>query len=481
MLAQAVTHQRAGRLGAALAIYERLLRAHPGRADILQMRGLLDVERGDAEAALEWMERAAARAPRAGSVQVNLAMIYAMLARLGDARAAYERACALMPDHPRPRLGLVGVLRSMGEGEQAERLAREVTARHPEEPEAPLALGELLLERDPEESERIIRGVVARAGPDARLRASALFVLGRLLDRAERYDEAFAAVAEANRLRGKVFDPDAFDAIASRVIEAFDAPTIERLSAAGAATRVPVVVVGMPRSGTSLTEQIIQMHAGVVAGGERTVLHRAARDLPGWLGSAQAFPACVRDASVERWAEASKRICAMVESAAPGAVRITDKLPSNFVRVGLIASTLPGACIVHCTRDARDTCLSAFFQDFLGQTIAASGDLRHLGRYYRAYARLMRHWKRVLGERVLDVAYADLVHEPEAATRRLMAHVGVAWDPACLRFHESGRAVATASAQQVRKSLYTTSVGRWKHYERHLGPLIEALGDDAGQ
>ncbi len=478
-LAAAVAHQRAGRFAQALAIYDALLTEHPHRPDILQMRGLLDLERGDAAKAHAWLSRAAIEAPGSGSIQINLAMTCAMLGRLDAARRAYERAGELLPGHPRPRLGLAGVLRSLGEVDRAEAVLREVLGRHPGEAEAIASLAEIRLGRGhAEQAEALLRRALALPSLEARVRGSLLFILGRLLDGAGRFDEAFAAASEANRLRAKSYDADAMDRLADRVISIFDAGLIARLAPLGDSTDRPVFIVGMPRSGTSLTEQIIQMHDGVAAGGERIVMHQAAQELPGLLGSASRYPDCMADATEANWSNAAKRVAELACALDPDAARITDKLPSNFIRVGLIATALPGAAIVHCVRDPRDTCLSAYFQDFFGQTIAASTDLRNLGRYYRSYARLMRHWKGVLGDRVLDLAYEDLVTEPEASTRRLMTHVGLPWNAACLRFHQSDRFVPTASAQQVKRPMYTSSVGRWKHYERHLAPLIEALGDE---
>ena len=168
-----------------------------------------------------------------------------------------------------------------------------------------------------------------------------------------------------------------------------------------------------------------------------------------------------------------------IRELAPGADRITDKMPQNFFHLGLIALLFPGARIIHCTRDPRDTCLSIYFQNFSASHPYATS-LEHIGTYYRRYERLMRHWKTFLDLPLLEVRYEDMVANQEAASRKLVAFAGLEWDERCLRFHETGRYAITASYDQVRQPIYSRSVGRWRHYERHLGPLLGALEDAQG-
>jgi hypothetical protein len=167
-----------------------------------------------------------------------------------------------------------------------------------------------------------------------------------------------------------------------------------------------------------------------------------------------------------------------LERRAPGAARITDKLPSNFLNLGLICLLFPDARVIHCVRDPRDTCLSCYFQNFVGQHDYAY-DLHDLGVYYRGYERLMAHWGRVVDVPMLTVSYEQLVENQEEQSRRLIAFCELPWDERCLRFHASGRDVVTASYGQVRNPIYRSSVGRWRHYEKHLGPLLAALSGAA--
>jgi hypothetical protein len=168
-----------------------------------------------------------------------------------------------------------------------------------------------------------------------------------------------------------------------------------------------------------------------------------------------------------------------VRARAPGAQVVTDKMPANFLHLGLISIMLPGAKIVHCVRDARDTCVSCWFLDFVGRHNSFAYKLEDLGSHFAGYWRLMQHWKRVLPGAILDVQYEALTADQEAQTRRILDFAGLPWDERCLRFHETRREVKTLSLEQVKKPMYRSSVGRWRHYEKHLGPLLERLPADA--
>jgi hypothetical protein len=219
---------------------------------------------------------------------------------------------------------------------------------------------------------------------------------------------------------------------------------------------VPIFVVGMPRSGTSLIEQILASHAQIQGAGELQDL--AACESEGMDGLAQGY-------------------LSRLPALAGGKIRIVDKQPDNFLRIGLIRTILPNARIIHCVRNPIDTCVSCYSKLFsAGQHF--SYDLAELGRYYRRYSDLMAHWRSVLpADAMLDVAYEDVVDDLEGQARRLIDYCGLEWDDRCLSFHKTRRIVKTASAVQVRKPLFRTSLERWRRYEAHLGPLLHALGE----
>ncbi len=233
--------------------------------------------------------------------------------------------------------------------------------------------------------------------------------------------------------------------------------------------RVPIFIVGMPRSGTTLIEQILASHPALYGAGELKTMSDFARtvalDSPDWEGALLALRKLGQEYLDQVW------------KLAPEARYITDKMPGNFYHLGLIHLMLPNAKIIHSMRDPMDTCFSCYALRFAhGHEYCY--DLKTLGRYYQRYTKLIRHWHDVLpAGRILDVRYEDNVADPEREARRLLGYLGLPWDPACLRFYETDRPVKTASVMQVRKPIYSSSVARWKRFEKHLGPLLDEIGD----
>jgi hypothetical protein len=254
---------------------------------------------------------------------------------------------------------------------------------------------------------------------------------------------------------------------------------ISTKSGEGDPSSLPIFLIGMPRSGTTLVEQILASHPKVHGAGELQLLNDIviAAGVPG--GEAGAFPEFVAAAAPSALRRLGTNYVEGLRRRAASAERVTDKMPSNYYFAGLIHLALPNAKIIHCRRDPVDTCVSCFSKLFSAQQ-NHTYDLGELGRYYQRYEQLMAHWRRVLPKgRILDIHYEDVVADLEGQARRLVAHCDLAWDPRCLSFHETERQIRTASATQVRQAIYRTAIGRWRHYEKHLEPLIEALGGKA--
>jgi hypothetical protein len=307
-------------------------------------------------------------------------------------------------------------------------------------------------------------------------RIPACFALGKLLDDAERYDEAFARYAEANSLMkarqtasGWRLDPQAFRKQVEEMISVFTPEFFAERRGWGDASQLPVFVVGMPRSGTTLVQQIMASHPSVHGAGELSDLLAIARNLGGddIRGAATGWQR-------QALGEAANCHLAHLQAMKPTATRIIDKMPSNVHRVGLIALLFPSARVIQCRRDARDTCLSCYFQLFIAGH-EFSYDLADCAQEWLATERLMDHWRKISPLRILDVQYEALVEDLEAQSRRLIDFVDLPWDPACLQFHRTQSAVLTSSVWQVRQPIYHRSIGRWKHYEKHLGPLNKTL------
>lgn len=254
----------------------------------------------------------------------------------------------------------------------------------------------------------------------------------------------------------------------------FDQQYFERTKDWGNPSDAPVFILGMPRSGTSLVEQILASHSHVHGAGEREEMLRLADRLPELLNDSRTYPGCIDGLSISSSAEIADAFLKALKRLNPHAARITDKMPGNFHHVGLIATLFPNAKIIHCRRDPRDTCLSIFFGDFVGSH-AYSYDLTNLGRYYRQYERLMAHWHKVLPGRILDVSYEDLVEQQEDWSRRMVKFCDLDWERGCLEFHKTSRNVQTRSNAQVRQPIYRSSIARWRPFETHLEPLVAAL------
>jgi len=320
----------------------------------------------------------------------------------------------------------------------------------------------------------LFRDALARGGLSERARASLLFALGKAHDDIGDFERAAAYFRDGNATVAG-FTEWSRKNFRRMVAARLDAkPLAERVDAA--ADCVPIFIVGMPRSGTTLVEQILASHPSVFGAGELRLFDQAAGVVRDRLAGTPDFADLVRRMERDDFGAVGRFYLAALKRHAPEAARITDKMPSNFIFAGLIHLALPDAVIIHTVRDPLDTCVSCFSKQFT-EAQAHTYDLAELGRYFGRYRTLMAHWRRVLPPgRILDVRYEDVVDDVEGAARRILAHCGLDWDARCLDFHRTERSVQTASAAQVRKPIYRDAIARWRRYERFLGPLTAELG-----
>ncbi len=465
-----------GRWEEALAAYRHLLALGTGGAEIHNDIGLLlsELERWDEAAAS--FRQAIAIDPNYAKAHYHLGNVERAQEHLQAAADCYGRAVAADPDYLLAYNNLGLTQHELGRMAEAEASFRRAVAIDRNYAPAWVNLGILNSGGggdDIAEFERLI------AQPDlpATDAIGLHFSLGQAYERQGAQSEAFDHIVTGNRLKHDALNYDAA-AMAdnfSRIQAVFDTAFFERRAAVGDGSNLPVFILGMPRSGTTLIEQILASHGDVHGAGELPEMGAIAKQLPQRLGTDQGYPDCVPVGADELWAELGAEYVDAVSRLAPDKARVCDKMPANFLRLGLIHLMLPNAAIIHCRRDAMDTCYSCFsllFSD--GQHFAY--DLAELGQYYRQYDALMQHWHQVLPGRILDVHYEDVVNDLEASARRLVAHCGLQWDDRCLDFHKTERAVRTASKSQVRQPIYASSLGRWRRHQDHLGPLIEALG-----
>ena len=304
------------------------------------------------------------------------------------------------------------------------------------------------------------------------------FAASTLLDKLGRHAEAFEHARLANEMLRQTeikHDPAVHADWISRKIQYFTRDRIGSLPRATHDSRRPVFILGMPRSGTTLVEQILGRHPAVFAGGELQALRLVTRAFAGAAWAEEPYPQCFDDLSVGRANRAASDYLAKLDALDPAAPHVTDKQPLNFLLLDVIELLFPRARVIHCVRGALDTCLSCYMTNF-ELANAYKFDLAHLGSYYRDYLRLMEHWKRVLTVPILDVRYEDVVLDTRGQVRRMLEFLELPWEDACLRYYDGGRPARTASVDQVRRPIYTASIGRWKLYEKQLKPLIAALG-----
>lgn len=467
----------AGRLYEAAALLRTVVAQRPEEFVYHCALGATLKEMGEPEEARDTLERALSIRPDHAETHNKLGQVLHELSRFEEAKASFERAIELRPELQEIHNNLGNLLRTTGEREQAIASLRRALALDPDYVNGwyNLAMTKKFVPDDPDIA--ALEQQLARPDLVDAARMHFHFALGKaLVDIEADADQVFAQYLEGCRLKRTTFDydPDQTDRLFARIAQCFPREWFDALPAVGDATDAPIFVVGMPRSGTTLVEQILASHARVHGAGERNDLGHLVKAKN--ESSGHQYPEWLADMPVDELsllgAHYRRRVIDPVESSD----RVVDKMPENFRYLGLIVAALPNARIVHIRRDPLDTCLSCFMHLFNAWQPFCY-DLTELGRYYRAYAGLMDHWRNNLPKgRMLELEYEQLVTDPEPWARRLLAHCGLEWDPACLEFHTSQRLVKTASTLQVRQPINRSAVGRWRRYRDHLQPLIEALG-----
>jgi tetratricopeptide (TPR) repeat protein len=447
---------------------------------------------------------------------VGIGILLDRTQRHADALERYRSVLARIPEHVEALAGTANAMKNLGQHAEALTAARRVVSMRPNFAPAASLLGSILAEMGALDEARVeLRRSVALA-PDrpellyhlalldkvrpgdaildaleAVLPRSAAyspreqcllhFAIAKAYDDVGERDRGFDHLLHGNTIKRSltVYDEAAALGAMDRIAQVFTAEFMAARTNQGDPSTVPVFIVGMPRSGTTLVEQTLASHAAVFGAGERPELSQAISRLSAERLGAAVFPEAVWTMHAGHLREMGAAYCAVLRAMAPDALRITDKMPGNFLYIGLIRLILPNARIIHVLRDPADTCLSCYSKLFTsGQGF--SYDLAELGRYHRAYQRLMAHWRSVLpAGSMLEVRYESLVENFPDEARRMVTYCGLPWDDACLDFHKSSRPVHTASMSQVRQPIYRSSVRRWRPDPVLLRPLLDALGADS--
>jgi tetratricopeptide (TPR) repeat protein len=478
MIEQAHRMYASGQYGAVVRLCRDLLRRNPANAPLLLTLGMAELAFDHFDESLAALSRAAAAAPNEARIYLAIAAAERRRGRFPEAHRAVDRALQVRPGDAASLAARATLLCMEGEYQRAlDAVSGVVTSETTCSDLAPFQVfgrGCARLGRHAE-GIRVLEGALGTAGMTGD-RAAALIQLGELLDAAGEFERAFGAFEAAAAIRRRTiqYDATAHRAAVSRTIESWSPERMRAVPESGLRGERLIFIVGMLRSGTTLVEQILASHSKVWAAGERLELGRACAALqPKAAGPLPVLTdlAALTRASLDRQGRELLGAFSRLDSSA---ARVTDKNPLNFLHLGLIRKMLPGARVIHCIRDPLDTCLSCYFN--VSTSIAWASDLGDLGAFYADYRRLMDHWRAVLSDLpVLDVVYEDLVGDPEGHARRIIEFSGLPWEPGCARFHENKRVALTPSIDQVRRPMYTSSVGRWRAYERHLRPLQEAL------
>ena len=457
--------------------YRKVLDIHPGKPDALLGLARVFFGRDQLDQALSACQQAVLALTDNSEAHVLLGDILLRLEHYAAARATYEQALSIDARSLGAFLGLGVLQMELGHLEEARKSFSRAMEIEPENLTPYLYMADVKKMQQEDPCLLRLEAEVSRIDSLLESKAVALhFALGKAYDDLKQYDRAFPHFAAGCRIkRARIaYDPDDQDRLVQNICDLFSRKTVESLQGAGDPSDLPIFVLGMPRSGTTLVETIIASHPDVYGAGElRDLLTLAAEPIENSLGND--YPLSLHGLQRDDLARMGGRYVAGLRKRSTTARHITDKMPANFLAIGLIHLMLPNARIIHVKRNAADICLSSFTRRF-SHGLHHSYDLREMGRYYVAYATLMDHWREVLPRTAFfEVQYEELVMDKEAQTRRLIDYCGLAWHDACLESHKTERAVKTASITQVRQPVYQSSVERWRSYEAYLQPLFKEL------
>ncbi|MDP2156823.1 MAG: sulfotransferase [Nitrospirota bacterium] len=501
----AVEHHHAGRLQDAESIYKQVLKADPNNVDALHLLGVIAYQVNKFDIALEYIQRAISLRNNVPAMHNNLGMVYYKQYLFRQAEDCFRTALTMTPDYVEAINNLGNALKEQGNYEEAEKLYLRALELKPDYSEPYNNLGNIRKERGDFrnaedfflrslecnrdytlaylnlssikkfsiDNKKLIaqyEEVAAKPGlPDDDL-SNLYFALGKIYNDLKEYDEAVVYYEKGNLLERSKYQFDHWQhrRKINRLLEKFSKEMMDGVKSWGNPSDLPIFVVGMPRSGTTLVEQIISSHPRIFGAGELDYWHNLEKE------PSLASMSLLTSEKVESYA---RGYLDRLRSLSPDATHVVDKAIDLFFSVGLIHLTFPKARIIDCRRDPRDTCLSIYFQKFLGYHPYAY-DLEDIAFYYEQYQRLMDHWQRVIPpDAILEVNYDRLVQDPENESRKIVEFCNLDWNEQCLQSHKTERSVKTASNWQVRQPIYKSSSSRWKNYEKFIGPLSRLRKD----
>ena len=464
-----------GRFREAVVAYQQAIQISPDIADTYYNLGSVLNELEEFDDAVSNFQKTIEIDPRHDKAYNGLGNAQAYSGKIDEAIASYRKAIEIDPRHKNAFKGLGNVLSDMGEIDQANASYRKAIEIVPENADVYRTLSSNKKYTKYDDDIQAMESLYASKIIPEVSKMHLAFGLGKAYEDLGEYEKSMQFILQATRLKRASLDysisesENLFDNIKTTFTSSF----FSAHEGMGNQDRTPIFILGMPRSGTSLVEQILASHSDVFGAGELN-------DLPVLIGkiapadSSRQFPANIADLDSGALENLGKQYIARVRRHSPDANFICDKLPPNFLRIGLIRAILPNAKIIHCTRDPMDNCLS-LFKNYFSSAIDYSYDLTELGQYYNLYLDLMQHWQDAIPEFIYDLSYESLIDEQEIQIRQLLDYCHLLWDDACLDFHKTRRKVRTASNAQVRRPIYKDSVKLWERYEKQLEPLRTAI------
>jgi len=456
----------------AIPRYEQALAIQPDNALVHKNLGSSLHKVGQWQTAIECFEQALGLRPDYIDARTELALVLRQLGRTEEALVQLEQAIDLKPDDIAAHISLANALRDLGQADLAiERLEQFLSAR----PTCGMVYHHISMIKP---KQALIPAVEKLLSHPHLSQGNAIychFALGNIFKDSKSFDQAFSHFLKANTLQREAISYDAKEnsQTVDRLIKVYSKRFFQGKRQFGSASQLPVFIVGMPRSGSTLVEQILSSHALVHGAGELEAIIAAHVSIALQLKYANPPPECMSLIDRKMAEEYSARYLQELVLHCPTAKHITDKLPGNFLRIGFIKTLFPKARIIHCQRNPLDSCISIFFHYFMG--LKWSFELTELGQYYSDYQRLMSHWQNLFPGEIFTVQYEELVMDQERVSKQLIDYLDLEWDEKCIDFHNNERVVMTPSNIQVRQPMYRDSMNKWKPYKKHLQPLIEVL------
>ena len=466
-----------GRLNAVIDTCRFALKIKPDCTELVYLMGTALEERGNITQAVDYYRWVLKIRPDILDVQICLARCLVVLGYTDDALEFCDNALKLSPGDENAISIKAGIFHRLGDSEKAYDCLRPHLENNTDNIGILLAYTDMaeLLDRNEDAISKLESMLVKRSDLPGSTRSRIHFNLGTLNDAIGEYDAAFGHFKQGNDLKVVEDGPYLYPNVTT-MKKYFSRDCLASLPRSGNDSDVPVFVVGMPRSGSTLVEQILSSHPEVYGVGElHYIIEQVFPELLGTLGGNLKLPDCLPKIKQETLDSLAKKYLAKVsEISGDDFTRVVDKMPGNYVYLWLIELLFPRAHVIHCVRNPLDTCLSAYFQNFAESNLFTF-NLQSLAKYYKIYKELMDHWKNVLTIKMIDIKYEDLVGNTEDVSRTMLEFCGLEWNERCLQFYKARRFVGTASHQQVRNPIYRKSIGRWKNYEKWLEPLISEL------